>query len=169
MRFVLHDCSDGCSLGQRKSPIFQLIHSWFEAGDNNDTIVAKAKDLDYKISAGAVGRHRRVHLSPVHEPVGPAVEARRRGVRPAEEKSKVDHLAFLEKVIAKSAQGLEAGGFKISPDMGIKAMELIYKLTQGNAQQNWMDEMNAAIQGITVPNDGSVESPDEAAQAEVSG
>jgi len=43
---------------------------------------------------------------------------------------------------------MRRGAFRITPDLTLKAMEQLYRLTQGNAQQAWMDAMSAAIQGV---------------------
>jgi hypothetical protein len=41
---------------------------------------------------------------------------------------------------------MRRGAFRITPDLTLKAMEQLYRLTQGNAQQAWIDAMNHAIQ-----------------------
>jgi hypothetical protein len=41
---------------------------------------------------------------------------------------------------------MRRGAFRITPDLTLKAMEQLYRLTQGNSQQAWLDAMQNAIQ-----------------------
>lgn len=42
---------------------------------------------------------------------------------------------------------MRRGQFRITPDLTLKAMDQLYRLTQGNSQQAWMDAMQSAIMG----------------------
>jgi hypothetical protein len=62
-KFLINDrCSGKCTLSARNLPIAEQVHTWFEMGDNNATILTKAQKIGFKLSNGAVGRHFANHL-----------------------------------------------------------------------------------------------------------
>lgn len=152
---LLPACTKGCSLNPANLAIFDIVHGWFEAGQNNATIEKNAATLGVKLSNGSIGRHKGAHLQAVADDHGVAVD-------PEKPLDKVDHVKVLEQIIARGAAGI--GTWKVTPDMTMKAMEMLYKLTQGNAQQAWLDAMAEAIAGVT-SDDPSIASDDEVAQA----
>jgi hypothetical protein len=144
-----------------------LIHSWYEMGDNNKTIVDKAHVMGVKVSEGAVGRHRANHLVPLgptlfepRKPDGGSIEDGGR----AEPSPKVDDLTVLEQIISKGATSIDLATSKISPEMTIRAIELKYKLTQGSVLENFMSALGETMESSVKPDDPEVKSTDEAAQ-----
>lgn len=147
-------CTPGCSLNDRNVPFPDLLLQWFCDGNNNTEILAKSDALGHHLSNGAIGRHRSAHLLPAHQ-VGV--------FDPFEEASdeKVDHIKVLEQIIARGAKGIAVA--RIGPDMTLRAMDMFYKLTQGNVMDDFMSALTAAVTADA--EDGSVTSEDEAAQA----
>lgn len=139
-KFVLTDrCSGICSLNPRNLPggMAQLLHGWYEAGDNDKVISKKADEVGHHLSQGAISRHRAKHLEPADHVIdidGPG-EAR-----------DLSDLDVLERIITKGATQIKASGVKISPEMTLKAMELKYKLTQGNVFEAFTQALAASFE-----------------------
>jgi hypothetical protein len=105
--------------------------------------------MGHKLSNGAVGRHYSAHMLKQHERAALEIGD---GPPPKE-----DHVQVLELIISQGATSMRRGAFKITPDLTLKAMEQLYKLTQGNAQQAWMDAMGEAIAGLVQPDPAEAE------------
>lgn len=162
-------CTAACSCNPVKAPgeIAELIHGWFEAGNNNDTIIALAAKVNYKLSNGAVGRHRKNHLTP-HDQADPNMGDGRL--------AKVNHIEMLEQIVSRGAQNIPVA--RISPDLALKAIDMIYKLSAGNQMSDLMTAVTAAMASDD-GDEGEYMTPveavdaklaaDEAAQAETVG
>lgn len=159
-------CTGACSMSERALPnnAFAIVHSWFEEGANNDLIHARSKDLlgeGRNLSLGAIGRHRRNHLVPEDQMhTVEELEAMGGTAKP------LSDLEILERLIQAGSKALADKKVRVSPEMTMKAMELKYKLTQGNVFQGFLDAVNAAMDGDGGPeSEEAVASPDERAQA----
>jgi hypothetical protein len=165
-KFQLVACNRQCSLNAYSLPgdVGALIHSWYEMGDNNSTIVAKARVLDVKISEGAVGRHRANHLVPLgptlSDPRKPDGGSEHTGPRP-----KIDDLTVLEQIISKGADSIDLSTVRISPEMTIRAIELKYKLTQGSVLENFMSALGETMETSMKADDPGVAAEEEVAQS----
>ncbi len=161
-------CTAACSLSPHKLPgdLADIVHSWFEAGYNNDQIIERAARVGTSLSNGAIGRHRKNHMVLVDE----------RAPDPTDLKlSKVNHLEFLEQLVARGAQNVNVA--RVSPDLALKAVDMIHKLTQGAQMESFLEAVTAAMGGledddvymdaIEAAEAGRAE--DEQAQAEVIG
>jgi hypothetical protein len=161
-------CSSACSIGPGRlgDERATMVHGWFEQGLNNDAIMAAALAIspEFKLSNGALGRHRSGHLSVAIEPRTPDGKL-----------EKVNHLDLLEQMIAKGAQNMARPDARVSPEMSLRAMEMHYKLTQGSAMDNFLTAVTAVMSGAEENDEDymtSVEAAeakmarDEAAQAE---
>lgn len=168
---LLDSCTKTCTLSsyQLGPKVAELVHSWYEAGLNNPTIVQRAKQIDVKISEGAAGRHRANHLEPLDEFEDPTEG----------EPPKVDDIVLIDQVIARGAESLRFKTSRVTTEQLLKAMELKYKLTQGSVWEATMQAlakaMDPAAEGeagtpTAVPNDAPEDTPalagaDELAQA----
>lgn len=165
-------CSGACSLSVARLPgdMPNIVHGWFEAGKNNQQIVELAARVNVKISNGAIGRHRKNHLDPVDE---------RAPHDPTDLKlDRVNHIEFLEQLVARGATNVHMA--RVSPELSLKAIDMIYKLTQGSQMESFMEAVSAAMAGGASDEDDSeymtaVEAADarmageEQAQADVVG
>ena len=129
------NCKRICSLNAANLPgrSADLIHGWYEAGDNNAKIVERATLINVKISEGAVGRHRANHLIPVDQLEDPTDG-------PDE---KVNELELLDAIISRGAKDLRLKTAKVTAEQALKAIDLKFKLTQGSV----LDDFLAAIGG----------------------
>lgn len=154
-KFRLEGCGKLCSLNPEKFPgqLGQTIHEFYEAGDNDQTIVEKARLLGAKVSNGAVGRHRANHLIPELTRIDKLLISKGQmpesNTRPNEPAPKVDDLTVLEQIISKGAQGIDLSTVRISPEMTIRAIELKYKLTQGSAFEGFLAAIGGTMDEVT--------------------
>jgi hypothetical protein len=163
---VSERCTRGCSLGEHLLPgnAFTVVHGWFEEGVNNEVIHNRSIELGVPLSLGAIGRHRGRHL--IAQDQMKTVEELENEAGGAPER-KLDDLEILERLIQAGSLSLADKKVRVSPDMLMKAMELKYKLTQGNVFQGFLDAVDAAM---GAPDEGPPEAPealstaDEAAQ-----
>jgi hypothetical protein len=163
---VTERCTRGCSLGEHLLPgnAFAIVHGWFEEGVNNQIIHDRSIELGLPLSLGAIGRHRGRHLVPADHMKTVAELEEDHGVGDG---PPLSDLEILERLIQVGSRSLADKKQRVSPDMLMKAMELKYKLTQGNVFQGFLDAVNDAMSD---PEDGPPESPaalataDEAAQ-----
>lgn len=153
-------CTKACSLNPDALPgeMGDLVHSWFEAGDNNPTIAAKSDALGHHISDGAAGRHRKNHLEPMGDESRDPTDMTL---------VKINHIEFLEQLVARSAQSVHFSS-KVSPEMGIRAIEMIYKLTQGSQMDNFMTAVSKAMAGAAEDDESEYMTAIEAAEAHMS-
>lgn len=157
---LLGNCTNTCTLSahQLGPKVAELVHSWFEAGCNNGTISARAKQIDVDISDGAAGRHRANHLEPLDEFEDPTDGS--------DPKPKIDDLALLDEVIQRGAEGLRFKTSRVSTEQLLKAVEMKYKLTQGSVWEATLEALGTAMSDDGLPD--AVEaraSDDERAQA----
>jgi hypothetical protein len=136
---LLDGCTKTCSLSafQLGPKVAELVHSWYEAGCNNATIVERAENIGVKVSEGAAGRHRANHLEPLDEFEDPTA-----GDDP---KPKVDDLALLDEVISRGAESLRFKTSRVTTEQLLKAMEMKYRLTQGSVWEATLAALGAAM------------------------
>lgn len=160
-RFAIQSCARTCSLNVAKfTPrVAAMVHSWFEQGFNNYDIAAKAAVLDYKLSHGAISRHRANHLVVVDEfeDITETSET---------DTAKMSDIDVLERIIKSGSRQLAQHGAKISPEMTMRAMELKYKLTQGSVLGDFMSAIAATMED---PAALGAENPSAAASADEQG
>lgn len=138
--FRVEGCTKVCSLSpeQTTPDAARLFLKWFCEGANNQLISEKALIIGFKLSNGSVGRHRANHLVPIiHDPT----------IADPIEGPPLSDVEILEAFIQKGAASLRLTTGRIGPEMTLKAMELKYKLTQGNAFQGFLDAVNNAFMG----------------------
>jgi hypothetical protein len=165
---VTEKCRPNCTLGERLLPgdAFHRMHALFEAGSTYKQIQAGAAELGLKISTGAIARHSK-HLVPEDQMHTLEELEETGGEGPA-----LSDIDILERLIQAGSKNLADKKVRVSPEMLMKAMELKYKLTQGNVFQGFMDAVNAAMDppapaGETLGAEAAatVRSEDEQAQA----
>ena len=159
-RFRVEGCSKLCSLSAEQTTVEAagLFLRWFCEGANNALVQEKAAIIGFRLSLGAIGRHRASHLVPIGN--DPTED-------PEDDGPPMSDIDILESFIQKGARSLRLTTSRITPEMTMKAMELKYKLTQGNAFQGFMDAVNQAFMAEDGgPETGdAVASEDEQAQA----
>ena len=153
---ISSNCRRPCSLNEANLPgrSADLIHSWYEAGDNNAKIVERAQLINVKISEGAVGRHRANHLIPVDKLEDPTD-------LPDE---KVNELELLDSIISRGAKDLRLKTAKVTAEQALRAIELKFKLTQGSVLDDFMHAIGATMDDQIAANEENPESrgtPDE--------
>lgn len=160
-RYVINNCTRNCTLNPKRLPGEQgaLVHGWYEAGDNNQTIINKANVLGLKFSNGSVGRHRAKHLVVMVDPHLDPSQAH------AEKKS---DLEVLEIIIGRGAQQVDLATTKISAEQLLRAIELKHKLTEGSVFDSLFGALvsegdDAYASGPEAP--AAVASDEEVAQA----
>lgn len=162
-RYELTGCTRRCSLNPGSMPgkIGQLVHSWFETGDNNMEIIAKAAVMGIHFSNGAIGRHRQMHLERVDIDALPDPSQGAAGVRRTD-------LEVLEVIIGRGAMQVELATSKISAEQLLRAIELKHRLTEGSIFDSlfgaFEEEGDAALEPGVVAGDPAVASSDEVAQ-----
>lgn len=164
--FRIEGCTKTCSLSAEALPgrTAEMVHLWFCDGANNQLIREKLALIGPKVSNGAIGRHRANHLVPVDQLVDVTEDDE-------EEAEPFSDIEILERIISKGAKSLRQVTARVSPEMTMRAIEMKYKLTQGNAFQGFLDAVNEAF----ADEDGEPDSPDavasedEQAQASVAG
>lgn len=138
------ECHSLCASHPRNLPagLPDLLHGWFEAGDNNEKIHNKLKEFGHPISIGALANHRRKHL--IREDQFVPIE-QLGGDPDIDRTEKLSDLEILDRIIQAGAKGLNARTVRISPEMTMKAMELRLKVTQGSVFDNFMDAVAKAF------------------------
>lgn len=156
--FRLEGCTKQCSLSaeQTTPEAAGLFLRWFCEGANNALVREKGIIIGYRLSLGAIGRHRSMHLVPItHDPTEDPED---------DGGPRLSDVDILEAFIQKGAKHLKLTTSRITPEMTMKAMELKYKLTQGNAFQGFLDAISNEYMGGPETGD-AVKSEDEQAQA----
>lgn len=149
-------CTRRCTLNPDNQPgtMGVLLHSWFEAGDNNPQIIRKAGVLGRKLTNGAVGRHRANHLTWWSEDSDPIVKG--------EDKPRKNDLEILDQIIGRGAEQVDLSTMRISAEQLLRAIELKQKLTQGAIFADFYEAIGAAGDEIA----SQPESPDASASGE---
>lgn len=144
-------CRRVCTLNAGNMPgrSGELIHGWFEAGDNNATIHKKAEMIGVKISEGAIGRHRANHLIPVDTMEDLVMDGDGQGAP-----KRLTELEVLDLIIDKGARSVQFKTAQISPEMTIRAMELKFKLTQGSAFESFLSALGESMEEPAPPEAG---------------
>lgn len=165
-RYVIQGCTAGCSLNADNLPegMAEMVHSWFEMGDNNATITEKSDTAGHHISTGAVGRHRGKHLVKWNPRMDKAPE-----LGPPSGGKKKSDLEILDQIIGRGADLVDLATFRITAEQLLRAIELKQKLTQGSMFEDFFgaieeesDRIAAAEANKESPD--AVESSDEQAQ-----
>ena len=141
-------CTSACSIGPGRlgDERAALVHGWFEAGLNNDAIMAAALAVDenFKLSNGSLGRHRAGHLGVVTDASNRQSDGKL---------GKVNDLELLDQMIARGAQQMAQPGARVSPEMALRAMEMKFKLTQGSAMDNFLAAVTQVMGGADESDD----------------
>ena len=159
-RFALSNCSRKCSLNPNNLPgtTGALIHGWYEDGNNDNTILEKAKVIGVKLSTGSIGRHRANHLTRLDQV----------GVDPSfgETGERKTDLEVLEIMIGRGAQQVELSTSKISAEQLLRAIELKHRLTEGSVFESLFGALvEEGDEAYSAAVDPAEKSEDEAAQA----
>lgn len=131
------DCSDKCTinpkrLGEKWGPI---VHEMYERGLNDFKIEDACRAEGLELSHGALGRHRRAHLT------------RKEDMAVDESLGDLDDVEALDLIIKRGQTQIK--NWKLTPSEFFKAMEMKYKLTQGST----MDAMFAAMAAAATDRD----------------
>lgn len=150
-------CRVHCSLNPVNLPgeSAQLAHSLYEEGANRETIRLALGELGVSVSDGAIGRHKANHLDAL---VADAPGATDPG-------KKLSDLETLDIIISKGAHQLEGSSVRISPDMLTRAIDLKYKLTQGNVFEAFLGAIGAIGDEAALESPDAQKSSDEQAQS----
>ena len=139
-------CSPTCTIGKVKlgEGRHALVHAWYEQGHNDFKIEELAHAAGFRISHGAIGRHRKEHLLKKSE---------------MSEDPSLGTLSDLEAIEAILKKGqTQIPSWKITPTEWFKAMDIKYRMTQGSAFEGTLSAMAAAaseIEGEEDPFDDS--------------
>lgn len=134
-----------------------LVHDWFQAGHSNMKIIALAAEHNVKLSNSSLGRHRKNHLDLLPD-AAPEIDPETLRL------AKVNHVELLEQIVARSAQSIHRS--RITPELGLKAMDMVYKLTQGSAMESFMEAVTSAMAAAD-DDEGEYKTAIEAADAEM--
>lgn len=150
-KYRIEDCHRLCAINPQNLPagMPDMIHRWYEAGDNTATLVRKSDEFGYHIGKGSFENHKRKHLVredhlvPVTELGGdPELD---------DQNTKLSELEILDRIIQAGAKGLKGRAVRITPEMTMKAMELRLKLTQGSVHDDFMAAVAKAMGGGDAP------------------
>jgi len=144
-RFVITGCGPKCSMNQRMTPISDALHEAIEAGMNDIEVAALSVKLGHTVSKTAVGRHRMLHLTPLHQ--AGVVEMNELTAPGEAAVTKVDHVAVLELMIAKGAR--TAHTWRLGPSDTLKAIEMHHRLTAGRETSALMEALATAAAGMS--------------------
>ena len=181
-KYVVRNCNRRCTVNVQNLPgrVGELVHGWYQDGNNDYEIIRKAAVLEVKLSHGAVSRHRKNHLVPwdqLEENVGKIdpIAGESNGDSPIS--PRVSDLEVVERIIAAGADSIAIRGMKISPEMTLRAIEMKYRLTQGSVFEGFLgaigaineeairdDELQTGVETVD-----AVRSGDEQSQADVEG
>lgn len=161
-RYQINGCTKACSINPVNLPpdMGHLVHSWYEAGDNDSTISGKSDTMGHHLSMGAVGRHRSKHLvkwtGTAAAPTAPS------GPRKSD-------LEILDQIIGRGSDLVDLATFRITAEQLLRAIELKQKLTQGSLFQDFfgaIEEESDRIAAAEAENENpdAVESTEEQAQ-----
>lgn len=130
-KYKIVGCTRACSLNADNLPpgVGPMVHSWFEAGDNNPTISRKSDGVGHHLSMGAIGRHRGKHLVKWHQSDDTMTPR-----SPAKRKSDLD---ILDQIIGRGSEMVDLATFRITAEQLLRAIELKQKLTQGSMFQDF--------------------------------
>lgn len=136
-KYELRGCGSQCSLNPKNLPgqTGQLIHEWLEAGDTYFTVKSKAKALGVNVSNGALGRHRSNHMVALVEDV----------LLEGEDANPASDLDVLELIIRKGGRNLRSKQINVGVEGVLRAIDLKYKLTQGNVFESFLAKMGEAL------------------------
>jgi hypothetical protein len=158
-RYQIANCTKGCSLNPDNLPggMGAMVHSWFEAGNNNMQIVRKSDSIGHHLSNGAIGRHRSKHLV--------KWDAEADVTQGHGEKQKSD-LEILDLIIGRGAETVDLATSRVTTEQLIRAIELKQKLTQGSMFQDFFGAIEEESDRIAAAeadkeNPEAVESQDE--------
>jgi hypothetical protein len=135
-KYEVRGCPKNCSLNAVSLPgkVGELIHGWFEEGNTYAEIQNKAKAVGVRVSNGALGRHKTRHLVPLED-----------GDPLVEEEGSGSDLEVLELIIRKGGRSLRGKQINVGVDGVLRAIDLKYKLTQGNVFETFLQAMGGAL------------------------
>ena len=153
------ECKRTCTLNPANLPggMPELLHQWYEEGANDPLMSERSDQFGHHLSQGAIANHRRKHIHLESQ----FIDITQSGS--GEQKAFTD-LEVLELMISKGASGLDIRSVKITPEMTIRAIELKYKLTQGNVFEGFIEAMGQAMEDMPF-DEAAVASEDEREQA----
>lgn len=151
---VTTNCNRQCSLWRDKITLAcaQQVEVWVQEGYSAEQISLRLKTVfNLMVAERSVARHIAVHMG------------RPEGTFQGED---VSDLQVIEQMIKVGARNLRSDSkVRISPEMTIKAIELKYKLTQGNVFQDFLAQLGQAMDETVERGDGpEIQSEDEAQQ-----
>lgn len=152
---VTDNCNKQCSFWFEKMTraAAEQMEIWIQEGYQLDNIVERMKGMfDFDCSSRALYRHVQKHMS-----------------KPSEEQldEAMTDLQVLERMIRVGAKNLRSDTkIRITPEMTVRAIELKYKLTQGNVFESFLGAMAQTMEdSVPRSDDPGVQSEDEAVQA----
>jgi len=158
-KYRVDGCHSLCGINPRNLPagLADLIHSWYEMGDNKVVLERKSVEFGHHISQGSFANHKRKHM--VREDQFTPI-ADLGGDPELDSDEKLTDLQILDRIIQAGAKGLNSRSVRITPDMTLKAMELRLKLTQGSVHDDFMSAVAKAMGGGGDPEPPAPENPD---------
>lgn len=162
-RYQIANCTKACGLNPANLPgeMGTLVHSWYEAGDNNNEISRKSDLMGHHISTGSAGNHRSKHLVKWHP--GRAEH------NPTSKGPRKSDLEILDQIIGRGSDLVDLATFRITAEQLLRAIELKQKLTQGSLFQDFFGAIEEESDRLAAAeaekeNPDAVESAEEQAQ-----
>lgn len=149
------NCAATCTIGPARlgDELALRVHEWYEAGYNDDRIIAEVAEFGVKVTRGSLSRHRKNHLrvrvEGVIEPLDGQLDT-----------NGMSDIEMLRQIILRGARFIP--NWKVGPTEFFKAMDMYYKLTQGSAMAELFTALSAAAAaGPDVEEDGQDEALQE--------
>lgn len=153
---VTDNCNKQCSFWSEKmsQAAAEQLELWIQDGMPLDNIVERMiGTFQYDCTTRALYRHVQKHMH-----------------KPSEEQQfeAMTDLQVLEQMIKVGARNLKSDTkVRITPEMTVRAIELKYKLTQGNVFESFLSGMGTLMEEtVGRGDDPAIQSEDEAAQAQ---
>lgn len=152
---ITDNCNKQCSYWVEKMTpaAADQLEVWIRDGHQLGNIVERMKGVfDFDCTERTLYRHVQKHMH-----------------APSEEQQEeaMTDLQVLERMIRVGAKNLRSDTkIRITPEMTVRAIELKYKLTQGNVFESFLDQIGKVMdEEIPRVEDPGVQSEDEASQA----
>lgn len=152
---ITTNCNRQCTLwpGKITKAASEQVEIWIQDGMPVDEIAEKMMgNFDVKVAGRNIYRHISKHMTEPDE---------------EQEVSSMTDLQVLERMIKVGARNLKGEvKVRITPEMTIRAIELKYKLTQGNVFEDFLHSMGTLMESeVGRGDDPAAQDADEASQA----
>lgn len=152
---VTSNCNKQCSFWYEKmtTAAAEQLEVWIQEGYQLSNIIERMKTtFGFEATERTLYRHVQKHMeAPTEE----------------QQEEAMTDLQVLERMIRVGARNLKSDAkVRISPEMTVRAIELKYKLTQGNVFESFLDSLGKVMdEEVPRADDPAVQGDDEASQA----